>query len=287
MGLDGDGQGHGYGPRRGAARLFEPFFTTKEVGKGTGLGLSTVHGIVEQSGGKITVEKFARSGREVLCVPASGRGAGGSADRTAWRRPLNPKRGGAVMVVEDEDALRKLVSSIVSAAGYQVTVACNGDEALSMAAAKRIDLLLTDVVMPGASGPELAARLRTKQEDLRIIYMSGYDRDLVQQEVLDGRATLLPKPFTPRGLLTRIDEVLRAKPERVNAAAIRRHAGAHYVIFSDNSGMWWHISATGLNTEFRYPDRRPVGKIQFDVCRFNTANPSLRSAVGASAQDHR
>jgi signal transduction histidine kinase/ActR/RegA family two-component response regulator len=201
--------GHGMDTQT-AARIFEPFFTTKELGKGTGLGLATVHGIVEQSGGKITVESSPGAGAK-FCVYLPVDEAPETPPTPQQAATSQPKRGGTVMVVEDEDALRKLVTSIVSAAGYQVTVASNGDEALSMAASKQIDLLLTDVVMPGVSGPELAARLRAKQEDLRVLYMSGYDRDLIQQEVLDGRATLLAKPFTPRGLLTRIDEVLKAK----------------------------------------------------------------------------
>jgi len=201
--------GHGMDPQT-AAHIFEPFFTTKEVGKGTGLGLATVHGIVEQSGGKITVESSPGAGAKfTVYLPVDE--APEAPQRPQQPAASRPKRTGAVMVVEDEDALRKLVSSILSAAGYQVTVACNGDEALSESAAKQIDLLLTDVVMPGVSGPELAAQLRARQEDLRVVYMSGYDRDLVQQEVLDGRATLLAKPFTPRGLLTRLDEVLRPR----------------------------------------------------------------------------
>jgi signal transduction histidine kinase/CheY-like chemotaxis protein len=201
--------GHGMDTQT-AARIFEPFFTTKEIGKGTGLGLATVQGIVEQSGGKIAVESSPGVGAK-FCVYLPVDVAPEAPQEAPPPTVSQPWRGGAVMVVEDEDALRKLVSSIVSAAGYRVTVASNGDDALSMAATQRIDLLLTDVVMPGLSGPKLAARLRMNQGDLQVLYMSGYDRDMVQQEVLEGRATLLAKPFTPRGLLMRIDEVLRAK----------------------------------------------------------------------------
>jgi signal transduction histidine kinase len=201
--------GHGMDAQT-AAHIFEPFFTTKEVGKGTGLGLATVHGIVEQSGGMIMVESSPGAGAKfTVYLPVDE--APEDHQKPQQAATSQAKRSGAVMLVEDEEALRKLVWSILSAAGYDVIVACDGDDALSKAAGKHIDLLLTDVVMPGVSGPELAARLRVKQHDLLVVYASGYDRDLVKQEVLDGQATLLTKPFTPRALLTRIDEVLRAK----------------------------------------------------------------------------
>jgi len=99
----------------------------------------------------------------------------------------------------------------LSAAGYRVMVAADAEEALALVSASGpIDLVLTDVVMPGMNGPELVACLRASLTDLRVLYMSGYDRELVDQEVLEGTAGLLSKPFTPRGLLTRIDELLRA-----------------------------------------------------------------------------
>ena len=202
--------GHGMDPLT-AARIFEPFFTTKAIGQGTGLGLATVHGIVEQSGGKITVESSPGDGA-VFCVYLPVDNSPAEQDPPSSPQIFHSTRGSTVLVVEDEAPLRKLVSMILSGAGYRVIVAANGEEALALAAAGGpIELLLTDVVMPGISGPDLARSLRATQADFPVLYMSGYDRELVDHEVLEGRVGLLPKPFTPRGLLTRVDELLRSR----------------------------------------------------------------------------
>jgi signal transduction histidine kinase/CheY-like chemotaxis protein len=200
--------GHGMDART-RSRIFEPFFTTKEPGKGTGLGLAMVYGIVEQSGGAITVDSSPGSGaifRVYLPLDEA------SEERTQTRplRATQSARHGSVLLVEDEAPLRRLISAILSAAGYRVIEAAGGDEALALATCKPIELLLTDVVMPNMSGPELVSRLRGSRPDLAVLYMSGYDRELVGQKALEGNADILPKPFTPRDLLTRINELLGA-----------------------------------------------------------------------------
>jgi len=199
--------GHGM-DRETAARVFEPFFTTKEVGRGTGLGLSTVHGIVEQSGGAITVESAPGAGATFrVYFPVTV--AAEEPRKTDTVRGYRNARGGTVLLVEDESALRALISKTLAAAGYRVLQATNGEEALALASAEqKIDLLLTDVVMPGISGPDLAARLCARRPECALLFMSGYDRDLMDRHPLEQTASFLPKPFTPRLLLTRVGELL-------------------------------------------------------------------------------
>ncbi len=198
--------GHGMDAET-AARVFEPFFTTKEVGKGTGLGLATVHGIVEQSGGAIAVDSAPGAGatfRVYLPVDET------TVEQESAERPAEryAARAGLILLIEDESPLRKLVANVLAAAGYRVLEAANGEEALTLATGQRIDLLLTDVVMPGMSGPELVTRLRATRPELAVLYMSGYDRDLIDQKTLERTASFLPKPFTPRALLARVVELL-------------------------------------------------------------------------------
>jgi two-component system, cell cycle sensor histidine kinase and response regulator CckA len=190
------------------ARLFEPFFTTKEVGKGTGLGLATVHGIVTRSGGSITVDsKVGRGTSIVVYFPRAD-----AADPVAIPPPLALRRTGSltVLVVEDEDGLRELTKRLLARQGHTVLVAANANEALPLFDANpSIDLLLTDVVMPGSSGPELVRRLVERCPALKVIYMSGYtDEAIVHHGVLDPGIAFLHKPFTSEALGRRIREVL-------------------------------------------------------------------------------
>jgi CheY-like chemotaxis protein len=197
--------GHGMSAET-ASHIFEPFFTTKEVGKGTGLGLSTALGIVQQGGGSLTVESKIGVGttfRVYLPVTAERSGveaAGGS---------VGTKAGGSatILVVEDETPLRKLISQILKGAGHTVLEAANGDEALAVSVGHggAINLLLTDVIMPGMNGPELVAKLRGRRPAMAIVFMSGYDNELIDKKSLETTAGFLPKPFTPRALLKCID----------------------------------------------------------------------------------
>ena len=182
------------------ARIFEPFFTTKASGKGTGLGLSTVFGVVEQSGGTITVSSEPGQGATfTIFLPSCAEAAEPSSEPAI--KPPPQESTGTVLLVEDEDSLRKLVSGILMDAGYEVLEASNGAEGLliSHRYPKRIDLLLTDVVMPGLNGPEMAERLQKERPGVSVLFMSGYDQNLMGQN-LTGQVNFIAKPFTPRAL---------------------------------------------------------------------------------------
>ncbi len=195
------------------SRIFEPFFTTKELGKGTGLGLATVYGIIKQSGGYIyctsslgegtTFEIFLPRAFEPRSVEAA-RPIPGEAD----------PGGGTILLVEDEEALRRYCRAILEKNGYVVLDAASGDAALQMVNSMHqvVHLLLTDVVMPRMSGPELGSRLRAFQPDVRILYMSGYSEDLVsRQGILESDADLIEKPFDEASLLFRVRKSLQQK----------------------------------------------------------------------------
>lgn len=182
-------------------RAFEPFFTTKPQGQGTGLGLATAYGIVTESGGHIAITSEVGVGTEVtISLPA----AADDVAKTAADEAASASGGGeTLLVVEDEDQLRHITERILRDAGYAVLSAPGGAAALELWHQHRVDLLVTDVVMPGLVGPELASRLREQQPDLRVLYVSGYDQELLRREHHDGdpRTTLLEKPFTADDLL--------------------------------------------------------------------------------------
>jgi PAS domain S-box-containing protein len=195
------------------ARIFEPFFTTKEKGKGTGLGLSTVFGIVEQSGGHVSV--FSEPGQ-------------GSTFRVYLPRrdrPVDPAsrsshagmRGGweTILLVEDEDQLRSVSGSILRKNGYQVLESSRGGEALQVSQnfVGRIHLLLTDVVMPQMPGRKLAEQLASERPDLKVLFTSGYTDDAIAGHGgVNVGIPFLQKPFTPDGLLRKVREVLGPDP---------------------------------------------------------------------------
>jgi len=192
------------------ARIFEPFFTTKELGKGTGLGLSTVYGIVKQSGGNIWVySELDRGTTFKIYLPRVDEGAqeykrASDLDHLAYGTET-------ILLVEDEETLRKLAHQILSTYGYQVLDAASGDEALSLSRQHQgtIHLLLTDVIMPAMSGREVAARLLEGRPETRVLFMSGYTDDaIVHQGVLEHSANFIQKPFAPDSLASRVREVL-------------------------------------------------------------------------------
>jgi len=194
------------------AHIFEPFFTTKERGKGTGLGLATVYGVVKQSGGYVWVESVLGKGaafeiylpriEELVIVP----------------EPVAPiveafRGAETILLVEDADALRKLTHMLLEQHGYRVLVAANGAAALQLVEQKpeRVNLLLTDVIMPGLNGRALAGRLELLQPGLKILYMSGYTDDtIVDHGVLESGTHLLHKPFSEENLIRKVREVLDA-----------------------------------------------------------------------------
>jgi two-component system cell cycle sensor histidine kinase/response regulator CckA len=185
--------------------IFEPFFTTKEVGRGTGLGLSMVYGIVRQSGGHIEVESGAETGTVFRIYLPQVLPEAESDQVPAVQR--SPPGSETVLVVEDEPAVQQLVRRILEDRGYRVLVAPHGVAALGMMG-DHVDLLLTDVVMPGMSGAELAEQLRQLREDLAVLYMSGYTESFVGRRGVQGTGDFLQKPFTPEVLAQRVRQVL-------------------------------------------------------------------------------
>lgn len=191
-------------------RIFEPFFTTKEQGKGTGLGLSTVYGIVKQSGGYITVD--SEPGRGTTFKVYFQR-TDEAVDRATSRAPASESLRGSetVLVVEDEKAVKELVCTILRAYGYTVVTAAHGQEALEFCTqyAGSIDLLLTDIVMPGISGLELGQRLRDERPGIHVLHMSGYTDDTLSDHgALDASIDLIRKPFKAEALAEKLREVL-------------------------------------------------------------------------------
>jgi two-component system, cell cycle sensor histidine kinase and response regulator CckA len=190
------------------SHMFEPFFTTKDPGKGTGLGLATVYGIVKQSEGDIAVVSAPGEGTtfSVYFPQASGL----SAD-TSQVRIVHSGGSETVLVVEDEASVRALIAEVLERRGYRVLTAENGDSALEIAEGRvdPIDLLLTDVVMRGMSGRELANRLLPTRPDTKVLFMSGYTDDaIVHHGVLDPGIEFIQKPFTPDALTVRIRQLL-------------------------------------------------------------------------------
>jgi PAS domain S-box-containing protein len=192
------------------ARIFEPFFTTKEPGKGTGLGLSMVHGIVRQHGGAIHVRSVVGVGTtfEIYLPQVETATETAGADETGGRPATGHE---TILLVEDEDDVRALTREVLERQGYVVLEAGDGLQALQVHEKEgaRIDLILTDVVMPRMSGREMVDRVRAVRPDIRVLYMSGYTEDaIVRHGVLEASMRLLGKPFTPSELIGKIREVL-------------------------------------------------------------------------------
>jgi PAS domain S-box-containing protein len=192
-------------------RIFEPFFTTKEPGTGTGLGLSTVHGIVEQSGGTIWVYSEPGVGTTFkIYLPRLEK----ATPMDPAVRPTKPLTGTeTILIVEDEDSVRKLSTRILQAAGYTVLGAANGGEALLLLErhGALVHLMLTDVVMPTMSGRELATRLAKIRPEMKVLYTSGYtDDDVLRRGVLDEGTHFISKPYSLSELSRKVREVLDA-----------------------------------------------------------------------------
>jgi CheY-like chemotaxis protein len=202
-----------------AGRAFEPFFTTKDPGEGTGLGLATVHGIVTDSGGEIAIDSRPGAGTVVRFtlpaaeVPAAPPGAGPAVDD-----PGDTGGGAVVLVVEDQDPVRRQAVRMLEKHGYRVRQAASGEEALSDW--EPVDLLVTDVVMPGMTGHELAQAAGERQPGLRVVFMSGHTEDVVVLDgARDGEIAFVQKPFTRAGLLGAVARALEAPAAARDAAA--------------------------------------------------------------------
>jgi PAS domain S-box-containing protein len=194
------------------ARLFEPFFTTKPRDKGSGLGLATVYGIVHQSGGAITVEsEVGRGTRFDIYLPRT-EVAAATLEEAPARARLSAVRGSEViLLVEDEENIRQPATEILESRGYTVLAAGDGSEAIDLAARQSgpIHIMVTDVVMPGMSGSQLAERMMAERPELKVVYISGYPEDSIAHHgVLNPGHIFLQKPFSPATLLAKVREVL-------------------------------------------------------------------------------
>jgi CheY-like chemotaxis protein len=190
--------------------LFEPFFTTKGVGHGTGLGLSTVQGIVIQSGGHVGVESEVGKGSSFhIYLPVAERPT-----EQPRALPVADAEGGAetILLVEDQEEVRKFIATILGEYGYQVVQAQDAAQALRLCAAQPVDLLVTDVVMPKMSGVELARRARLALPGLRALFISGYSEETHQREWASLEdEKFLQKPFSPEALAKKVREVLEGR----------------------------------------------------------------------------
>ncbi|MBA3684676.1 MAG: response regulator, partial [Planctomycetes bacterium] len=209
VGMDAETQG----------RIFEPFFTTKDVGKGTGLGLATVYGIVKQSGGNIWFTSAPGQGTVFKVyfprVEISDESTGTAAEEPTATRLGNASE--TILLVEDEVDVRELIAEMLGNEGYQVLVSGNGREALALLGGnpQRIDLVLTDVVMPLMNGPELSEKLQDIRPGMRVLFMSGYmDKVMVKHGVGDPDFLFLEKPFTSAVLLRKVREALDARSKQ-------------------------------------------------------------------------
>jgi two-component system cell cycle sensor histidine kinase/response regulator CckA len=197
------------------AKLFEPFFTTKELGKGTGLGLSIVYGIMKQSGGEIGVESELGKGTtfHIYLPEVEARPEEGGKQVTAAKKSTG---GETVLLVEDGEIVRTMLVEVLQSNGYTVIESRDGEEALQRAAEHKgkLDILITDLVMPKISGRHLADKLHHTRPGLRVLFISGYtDDEVVRHGKLDANAEFLQKPFRPDALLVKVRSMLDASPK--------------------------------------------------------------------------
>ena len=207
------------------ARIFDPFFTTKEPGQGTGLGLATVFGIVKQSGGYVWVESEPAKGATfTIYLPSAAtsqrpRGSMSAVGTTGRER---------ILLVEDEDAVRRVARRSLELHGYEICEASDGSAALKLAEDHQFDLLLTDVMMPGMLGPVVAAEVRRLQPNVPVLFMSGHSDEIVRDKLLDPATPFLAKPFTPAQLAQKVRHALDRRVEndaRADDAAHDEHRG--------------------------------------------------------------
>jgi CheY-like chemotaxis protein len=199
--------------KRVQAHIFEPFFTTKERGRGTGLGLATVYGFVKQIGGYIWVESEpGRGSTFTIYLPITNEATPKDAPTPVAEAP--GPGSGTILLVEDEESLRTLTRNILEENGYVVLEACNGTQAVEIAReySSSIDVLLTDMVMPGMNGRAVAERVSQLYPAIKVAYMSGYT-GMSKREAANFNAVLIAKPFTRNVLLQKLSEALESAPK--------------------------------------------------------------------------
>jgi CheY-like chemotaxis protein len=272
------------------SHLFEPFFTTKKAGEGTGLGLATVYGIVKQCGGTIRVYSEPGRGTNLrIYLPRI------EPVETARKEPVretSTSRGTeTVLVVEDQDQLRKIVVRVLQGRGYKALEAANPRDALALSEgyAGPIHLLLTDVVMPGMTGPELACRLKPQRPSMEVIFMSGYsERALLDRQAMESSGTYLAKPFSPDALAIKVREALgtRGRVETIVVAddepGVRSFlskilTGAGYQVLEANNGREAvrQVEASGAElmiTDLAMPEQEGIETIR----ALHRARPQLK-----------
>ncbi len=213
------------------ARIFEPFFTTKEAGKGTGLGLATVYGIVKQSGGHVEVE--SAPGRGSCFRVFLPRAEVQPRQRDAAPAVEIPRGGETILLVEDDESVRVFAADVLSSSGYCILSAPTPREALAIAGSspRPIDIVLTDVVMPGMNGRQLVDALRARGADVTVLYTSGYsDTAIVRHGVLEPGIAFLAKPFSPAALLCKVREELDGRKRRSDARTTDLDSGRANVL---------------------------------------------------------
>ncbi len=247
------------------ARIFEPFFTTKEPGLGTGLGLSTVLGCVKQSGGAISVYTEIDVGttfKVYLPLVEESVSVASAPEQSAVLAA-----GETILVVEDDPGIRNLASEVLREHGYKVVEARSAEEALAIRdALSTVDLLLTDVILGGMNGQELADRLVAARPGIKVLYMSGYTENaMARHGILDPGLNFLPKPFRPEELLAKVGEVL-AQDRRVAA----RDKVPRRILVVDDDAQVRSFLATLLETEGYNVLQASNGKQAQALCRETT-----------------
>lgn len=220
------------------SKIFEPFFTTKETGKGTGLGLPTVLGIVEQSGGVVRCDSQPGDGTTFTILLPAANGSQAAFIPQEATPALDSRGAEVILLVEDNDAVRMLACELLRSNGYQVIEARHGQEGVVIAETVdgRIDLLLTDVVMPGMGGRELAERLHAVRPEMKVMFMSGHTEDEVLREGVEKGMPFLHKPFTPDSLSRKVRSTLDARvPNQSSASSTHSAADSESVAVSKTS----------------------------------------------------